>query len=228
MGYLAAANVAKNTLIVDNLTARQITIHGSFSNGGTHACVIKTDNTSVCWGENSVGQLGDNTTTDCGAGSSPTYQKTACTVPIFDDNSAQGNLKKVAAGSKFTLWLDNSGKVYSAGECSSGRLGNGCTDNNTKIATTVMTGVKDIEVANTRSCALKTDNTLHCWGGNSSNNLTFAHNNNVETPLQIGINVNKFAVGGYYVAMIHDNNTVFCTDNWYQDGIALCNTKLTL
>jgi len=34
------------------------------SAGGYHACVLKTDGTIYCWGDNDYGQLGDNTTTD--------------------------------------------------------------------------------------------------------------------------------------------------------------------
>jgi len=126
-GFGSGANNAKT--IVDNLTnARQVATFGTSGDSyGAHTCVITTDNTSVCWGENSKGQLGDNTTTDCGVGSSPAFQKTACAVPIFDDSTAQGNLKKVVAGSKATVWLDNNGKVYSAGQCNSGKLGISCS-----------------------------------------------------------------------------------------------------
>ena len=216
-------NNAKNNNFVNNLTnARQITIYGSSANGGQHACAIKTDNTSVCWGENAKRQLADNTTADCGYGdssSTPQYQKTACATPIFDDNTAQGNLKEVAAGEKFTVWLDNNGKVYSSGECSGGRLGNGCTDNNTKTATTVMTGVKDIDVQRYIACAHKNDNTLHCWGENSGNQITSAHSNDVQTPLQIATNVSQFDVGAGYVAILYDNNTTFCTDTFYQSRL---------
>ena len=76
-----------------------------------HTCAIKADKTTVCWGEMGYGQLGDNTTTDCGKQQLPSAA-TACATPIFDDPTAQGNLKFVEAGDQFTLWLDNNGKVY--------------------------------------------------------------------------------------------------------------------
>ena len=227
-GYYTDEAAARSTKIVDNLTnARQVAIHGTTSTGGVHACVIKTDNTSVCWGENSASQLADNTSTDCGVGSNsttPKWRKTACAVPIFDDNTAQGNLKEVVAGWKATLWLDNNGKVYSAGECSDGKLGNGCTDNNTKTATTVMTGVKDIDMMNSIACAHKTDNSLWCWGSNSSNYITNDNTSNIQTPIQIATNVDHFDVGNVHIAMVHDNNTVFCTDAWKHSS-ALCADK---
>ena len=227
-GYYSDENAAKNTNIVDNLTnPRQVATFGSSANGGRHDCAILTDNTSVCWGENSQSQLGDNTTVDCGVGvnsTTPKFQKTACAVPIFDDATAQGNLKEVATAEKFTIWLDNNGKVYSAGDCDSGRLGVSCSSTDHKIGTTVMTGVKDIDAYKNIACAHKTDDTLHCWGENSSNGITSANSNDVETPLQIAASVNKFDVGSGFVAMVHDNGSVFCTDNFYQNN--LCSTRL--
>jgi hypothetical protein len=230
-GYYTDEAAARSTKVVDNLTnARQVAIHGTTSTGGVHACVIKTDNTSVCWGENSASQLADNTTTDCGVGvnsTTPKFQKTACAVPIFDDNTAQGNLKQVAAGWKATLWLDNNGKVYSAGECSNGRLGNGCTDNNTNTATTVMTGVKDIDMMNSIACAHKTDNSLWCWGGqNGYNYITSDNTSDIQTPIQVATNVEHFDVGNTFIAMVKSDNSIFCTNSWKHSS-ALCANKFS-
>ena len=218
-------NNAKKT--VDNITnARQVSVYGR-SLSGTHTCVITSDDRSVCWGDNEYGQLGDGTSTDCGIGSNPAYQKTACAVPVFDDATAQGNLKKVVTAEYSTLWLDNNGKVYSAGRCDSGRLGVSCSDNHT-TAKTVMTGVKDIGAAKNMACALKTDDTLHCWGANDGNGITDAHSNDVATPLQIATNVEHFDIGPTvfgtsWVAMVHDNNTVFCTNSWYNSSYPCAN-----
>lgn len=228
-GYESGANNAKT--IVDNLTnARQVSTFGTSGDSyGAHTCVITTDNTSVCWGENSKGQLGDNTTTHCGVGSSPAYQKSACAVPIFDDSTAQGNLNKVVAGSRATFWLDNNGKLYSAGQCESGRLGISCGGGNQKTATTVMTGVEDVDMHRGIACALKTDSTLHCWGENSGNDITNDNTSDIQTPIQIATNVKHFDVAGNHVTMVHDNDTVFCTDNWYtkSSNIGKCADKFS-
>ena len=125
---------------------------------------------------------------------------------IYDDNSAQGNTNRVAVGYYFYLWLDNKGKLYSAGKCENGALGTGCTGNQT-TAVTVMTGVKDIKVhpRNQIACALKIDNTLHCWGENNANEITSAHANNIETPLQIATNVAHFGVFGVRRNMLSED-----------------------
>ena len=212
---------------VDNLTnARQISVF-AMNNSSVVACAVKNDHTTVCWGNNRYGELGNGGPTggsaSCGNSSSATTAETACAVPIFDDNSAQGNINRVAVGYYFSLWLDNKGKVYSAGKCENGVLGTGCTDNQT-TAVTVMTGVKDIKVhpRNQIACAHKIDNTLHCWGENNANEITSAHANDIETPLEIATNVAHFGVFGAShstpkgtIGFVYDNGTISCTTGWF-------------
>ena len=211
---------------VDNLTnARQISVF-AMNNSSVLACAVKNDHTTVCWGQNRYGELGNGGSGPCGQSSSATTTETACAVPIFDDNSAQGNINRVAVGYYFSLWLDNKGKVYSAGKCENGVLGTGCTDNQT-TAVTVMTGVKDIKVhpRNQIACALKIDNTLHCWGENNANEITSAHANDIETPLEIATNVAHFGVFGASastpkgsIGIVYDNGTISCTTGWFSSG----------
>ena len=216
-------NIPDDFYIVDNLTnVRQISGFG-INAGTAFSCAVKNDHTTVCWGENGYGQLGDGTTTDCGKSASATTAETACAVPQFDDNSAQGNINRVAVGSNFSLWLDNKGKVYSAGQCANGSLGTGCTGNQA-TAVTVMTGVKDIKVHQWSqiACAHKIDNTLHCWGENNANEITSAHANDVETPLEIATNVAHFGIFGAsqstpkgIIGIVYDNDTISCTSGWF-------------
>ena len=211
---------------VDNLTnARQISVF-AMNNSSVLACAVKNDHTTVCWGQNRYGELGNGGSGPCGQSSSATTTETACAVPIFDDNSAQGNINRVAVGYYFSLWLDNKGKVYSAGKCENGVLGTGCTDNQT-TAVTVMTGVKDIKVhpRNQIACAHKIDNTLHCWGENNANEITSAHANDIETPLEIATNVAHFGVFGASastpkgsIGIVYDNGTISCTTGWFSSG----------
>jgi len=78
--------------------------------GGTHACSILVDNSLTCWGDDSVGQLGDGTT------SSVQVQST-----LHDVRSA-------ALGTLHTCALTMSGGVRCWGDGSSGQLGDGTTN----------------------------------------------------------------------------------------------------
>ena len=219
-------------MIVDNLTnATQISVV-SYSNLATgnnsfHQCAVRADKTSICWGRGTKGELGDNLTTDCGFGSnSDSYQPTACAVPIFGTAGAASNLKKVQVGPGYTIWLDHDGNVYSAGECESGKLGTNCGSNQAYgIKVNGISNVSDIMVVNNRVCANKQDDTLWCWGENSSNEITSANANDVEAPLQIASSVESFAMGQNNIGIVYDNNTVFCTDGFRQSADQ-CTTNL--
>ena len=73
-------------------------------------------------------------------------------------------------------------------------------------------------VVNNRACAHKQDDTLWCWGENSSNEITSANANDVEAPLQIASSVESFAMGQNNIGIVYDNNTVFCTDDFRQSA----------
>ncbi|MDG2199343.1 MAG: hypothetical protein P8O70_21120 [SAR324 cluster bacterium] len=217
--------------IVDNLTnVTQISVvsYANLATSGNsyHQCAVRADKTSICWGRGTKGELGDNLTTDCGLGSnSDNYQPTACAVPIFDTAGATSNLKKVQVGPGYTIWLDHDGNVYSAGECESGKLGTNCSSNQAYgIKVNGISNVSDIMVVENRVCAHKQDDTLWCWGENSSNEITSANTNDVQAPLQIASSVKSFAMGSNNIGMVYDNNTVFCTDNFRQ-SVDQCTTK---
>ena len=222
------SGTVENYYAVDNLTnAIAVSGYGKSVSDGVHTCAIKADKTAVCWGDNGYGQLGDNTIADCGTTASSTSAATACTTPIFDDNTAQGNLKFVEAGNQFTLWLDFNGKVYAHGKCDSGRLGLSCSAD-VKTATTVMTDVKDIQ-ANAELplwCAHKNDNSLWCTGENSSNQITKDNTSDIMTPIQIATNVTHFGMNGLSIGMVYDNNSVYCTDN-FPRAINSCANEVT-
>ena len=226
------SGTVENYYAVDNLTnAIAVSGYGESISDGVHTCAIKADKTAVCWGDNGYGQLGDNTTTDCGTTASATSAATACATPIFDDPTAQGNLKFVEAGDQFTLWLDNNGKVYVHGRCDSGRLGLSCSSTDVLTATTVMTDVKDIQ-ANAGIplwCAHKNDNSLWCTGTNAGNIINDSSSSTISVPTQIATNVAHFGMSEISIGIVYDNNSVHCTSNfpdlggWYYR----CNNVVT-
>ena len=90
-----------------------------------------------------------------------------------------------------------------------------------------MTGVKDIDMMNSIACAHKTDNSLWCWGSNSSNYITNDNTSDIQTPIQVATNVEHFDVGNVHIAMVKTDNSIFCTDNWKDYGSNQCATKFS-
>lgn len=79
--------------------------------GARHACALISGGSVRCWGDNSDGQLGNNSTT-------------GSTVPV----SVLGGLSNVAwitAGDAHTCAVTTTGAAYCWGENSAGQLGNG-------------------------------------------------------------------------------------------------------
>ena len=152
------------------------------SSGATHACVLLSNGTVQCWGNNSHGTLGRNTDGD-----------TALAADYVLDTSGVGNLTNVtdiATGDRVSCAVrtDHSIVCWGAGEY--GALGSGQTTDGLlpaivqdqaggdwpdsgAAASSVVIGSKSV-------CALRTDGTVACWGaggyGQIGNGTTTATN----------------------------------------------------
>src|SRR5262249_39069734 len=88
----------KNGSVVDGFGAVPgFTGIAAVSAGGAHIVALRADGTVWTWGSNSMGQLGDGTTTD---------RSTAVAVPGLGDVIA------VSAGSSYTLALKRDGTIW--------------------------------------------------------------------------------------------------------------------
>ena len=106
-------NIPDDFYIVDNLTnVRQISGFGQ-NNSSAFSCAVKNDHTTVCWGENGYGQLGDGTTTN-----RPTPAQIAS---VGTDNAF------VTGGAYHVLLLKADGALMGWGKNNYGQLGNGGT-----------------------------------------------------------------------------------------------------
>jgi alpha-tubulin suppressor-like RCC1 family protein len=133
--------------------------------GWNHTVALKADGTIWAWGDNSSGQLGDNT-----AVSRPTPAQIGTTQPA----SATNDWTAVAAGDFHTLALKADGTLWAWGDNTSGQLGDGTT-----ISRSVPVQIDDgigghwiaIAAGGSHSMALQSDGTLWTWGDNSSGQL---------------------------------------------------------
>jgi alpha-tubulin suppressor-like RCC1 family protein len=123
----------------------------------SHAVAIKTDGTLWTWGYNSVGQLGDNTTTNR---SSPGTTVVGGT-----------NWKQVSASYVFTAAVKTDGTLWTWGYNAKGQLGDGTTTSRTSPVTTAGGGTnwKQVSCGDYHVAAVKTDGTLWAWGNGYSN-----------------------------------------------------------
>jgi len=124
------------------------------SSGADHTCAIDSSNDLYCWGSNSSGQLGMNSS---GAGTdqnTPTHE-------------VSGNkFTQVAAGSSATCAIGTDRKLYCSGANTWGKLGTGSTGNQ-KVLTLTDSGTEYLKIYSAGSasfCGLTATKQIKCWG----------------------------------------------------------------
>ena len=155
--------------------------------GDWHTIAIKRDSTVWDWGDNALGQLGDNTTT-------------TRTTPIQVHGVGNvGFLKGIisaAGGDSHTLGVKYDGTVYGWGSNGAGQLGDNSTSN--RVTPVQVHGPGNVGfLSNVRmvacgdvlptcySAALKNDSTVWCWGDNSNGELGDNTTTQSLTPIQV-------------------------------------------
>lgn len=193
--------------------------------GSTFACAVLADGTVTCWGRNNKGQTGR-----VSALSSPTPQAV----------SGLSGVVAVSAGGDTACALISGGTVKCWGDNDKGGLGRGSdtpTSDNTPQAVTGLTDATAISTARdlfmgSRSCAIKADTTVVCWGNNpwgslagngiDSNDGSFVDHYNTPTtvldnttssPLQ---SVTAVDVGADHSCALLANTTLKC---WGENGV---------
>ena len=141
------------------------------SGGWSRSCAIASDDKAYCWGYNSEGNLGNNSTANS-------------KVPVAVNTSgvlAGKTIKQISAGSSHTCAIASDDKAYCWGSNDFGRLGNNSTANS-RVPVAVNTSgvlagktIKQISAGGTHTCAIASDDKAYCWGvglalGNNSIN----------------------------------------------------------
>jgi alpha-tubulin suppressor-like RCC1 family protein len=172
---------------------------------GNHMCAIKIDGTLWCWGRNTDGQLGNNTSTDA-----PT--------PV-----QVGNVTTWAAGAvgyNSTCAIKSNGTLWCWGDNAYGQLGNGSTDASLVPVQSTLTGVASVSVADEHACALKTDNTVWCWGQGNAGELGNGSGTNSPSPVQVtgswlAVTAGQTNPGSDgHTCGLKSDNTLWCWGDW--------------
>lgn len=141
----------------------------SVTSGTLSSFAIKSDGTLWAWGDNSLGQLGDNTTIN-----------RASPVQVVDSDGIGflSNVKAVSSNSYHTLALKSDGAVWAWGSNNNGELGDGTAqERNMPVQVVgesgigVLSDIVSIGTGMGYSIALKQDGTVWTWGSNNKGQL---------------------------------------------------------
>lgn len=157
----------------------------TFGLSGAFGVAIKNDGTLWSWGNNTSGQLGQNSYT------------VSLSSPV--QVGALTNWSKIVGGVNHCLAIKTDGTLWSWGGNSSGALGqNQGAGNNRSSPTQIgaLTTWSSVAASRYASFAIKTDGTLWSWGGNDSGVLGLNAGPNVSSPTQIGALTTWSKLGG--------------------------------
>ncbi|HEX5335432.1 MAG TPA: hypothetical protein VFW55_06090 [Propionicimonas sp.] len=178
----------------------------AISSGSYFTCALTTKGAVKCWGSNSYGQLGDNTTTNS-------------TVPVAVYGLGKG-IKAISAGNFFACALTTKGKVLCWGANSYGQLGNGTTTSSAKPVPVsgLGKGIKSLGAGGYHACALTTKGAPKCWGYNGEGEL--GDNTKVNSAVPVAVyslskGIKAITAGSYTTCGLTTKNTVKC---WGYNG----------
>ena len=198
---------------VGNLLTRQgsATVMGDmewsfsqFTSNGAHTCALTAGGKAYCWGLNSQGQLGNNSTTNS-------------LIPVAVQMPAGVSFQSIAAGITHTCALTTTGQVYCWGQGSSGQLGNNSTaDSLTPVAVQMPAGVsfQSIATGYYHTCALTTTGQAYCWGrgygGQLGNNSTTGSRIPVAVQMPAGVSFQSIAAGSVHTCALTAGGQAYC------------------
>jgi alpha-tubulin suppressor-like RCC1 family protein len=179
--------------------------------GFNHVAAIKTDGTLWTWGDNTGGQIGDNT-------SGSTLDRLT-PVTTFVGGT---NWKQVSCGYRHTAAIKTDGTLWIWGSGGNGRLGNNATTNKLTPVQTFLEGTnwKQVACGGFHTAAIKTDGTLWTWGDNTSGQIgDNTSGTNRLTPVTTFLGGNTWkqvscATGAAHTAAIKTDGTLW---NWGQN-----------
>lgn len=171
--------------------------------GERHSCAVRDNGTVACWGDNSLGQLGDGTTTN---------RLTPVTVGGQSRATLLAQARAVAAGDRHTCaHLVNSIRCW--GDNSFGQLGDGTTTTSlASVAAFTSPFIEALAVGDFHNCILLGSRTVRCWGRNNAGQLGDGTATNRLTPVEVvGLtDIKAVVTGSEHSCALHGDGAVSC------------------
>lgn len=163
--------------------------------GHRHTCAVTTGRQLLCWGDNRVGQLGREASTE------PLSKfKVADAVRDFD------------LAAQVTCYVDTDRKILCSGANESGQLGDGSTTARASFADVGITLVDRLYLGAKTACVVRTDGQSLCWGSNLDGQLGFRSKSTFMLPTNFGTpgNTKHFALGDNHSCILTQTSRVAC------------------
>lgn len=181
-----------------------------FSCGNGHVIATDREGKIWVWGYNNYGQLGLG------------HTNTVVAPTELSRPSGMSEVIDVEASIYSCYAVDSTGKVWSWGYNSNGRLGDGTiTPRNTPVAVSLTTGmpaIRSISSTDGHALALGTDGTLWSWGYNGYGQLGNGNSSSSYMPVFVSSGFSlgtKISAGAYHSMLISQTGQVWC---WGRNG----------
>ena len=174
--------------------------------GANHTCVLATDGTVWCWGQNGNGNLGIGSFLNQGD-------------PAKADLG--GSALVISAGGSTTCAALSDDSLKCWGKGSTGQIGNGANllSNGLPVNVSLVpdsSTVAHIEIGATHSCAISVAGAAWCWGEFTNGRLGTTASSNAVTPAataSLGGLAAEVAAGGAHTCALLTNGTITCFGN---------------
>ena len=160
----------------------------TLSAGEDHTCILESNGEAYCWGDNSVGQLGNGST-----------ESSMISVAVSGDL----RFKSISAGWDHTCGVTVDDDAYCWGRGRYGRLGNGSSENS--MIPTAVSGGMSFESVNSgfaHTCGITTDGDGFCWGRNEDGIL--GNNSSEGSPIPVPVS------GGHKFGSLNAGSATTC------------------
>ena len=182
--------------------------------GAFHTCGVRLDHTLWCWGYNAQGQLGLGDTT---------FRFTPTRVGSATDwaSVSTGYFHSCGVKVDHTLWCWGYNEYRQLG------LG---VDSPRLVSTPTQVGSAadwlEVSAGNWHTCAVKTDQTLWCWGANTAGELGIGWQDGEFPPTQVGSDTDWSDVeaGSFYTCGVQLDASLWCWGDNAQGELGMGST----